>query len=439
MRAILLIPIYLSVVFLPLALAWAQGRRPRPMLDELATGAGLLALSIILAEFLLLGRFRSVTTRVGTDVVMRAHQLLARSALVLAMVHPFLYRPNQPPSIPGYQTRHMGISYDFVEVWPGIVAFLLLPALVATAIARSHLRSRYEIWRMLHGFGAALIAAFGVLHALRAGRYSDDPTLAAVWIGMLVVALSALAYVYVLKPLLTLRHPWTVQSVTPVALKTWELSLKPARKFTFPFRAGQFAWLNVGHSAFSLNENPFSISSAPSDTGKISFIIKELGDFTNTVGSIRPGTRAYIDGPHGHLTIAGHDAPGVALIAGGVGIAPMIGIMRELGATGDKRPVTLLYGNRVEDQIACRAELEQMSKRANTNIVHILSDPPAGWTGETGIVSPKVLSAHFGQPQHKDWVYVLCGPPKMLEAVEDALIDIGVAPAQILSERFSYD
>ncbi|MCR9114449.1 MAG: iron reductase, partial [Rhodobacteraceae bacterium] len=91
MPAGLLILLYLLVALLPLGLAWAQGLAPRTLWDELATGLGMVALAMLLVEFLLLGRFRTVTARVGSDVVMRAHQLLARAALVFVFLHPFLY------------------------------------------------------------------------------------------------------------------------------------------------------------------------------------------------------------------------------------------------------------------------------------------------------------------------------------------------------------
>tara|TARA_R110002110_G_scaffold181039_1_gene387165 strand:+ start:472 stop:651 length:180 start_codon:yes stop_codon:yes gene_type:complete len=58
---------------------------------------------------------------------------------------------------------------------------------------------------------------------------------------------------------------------------------------------------------FSLHENPFSISSAPAEGKQLQFVIKELGDFTNNVGQISVGTKAYIDGPHGNLTVLGRE------------------------------------------------------------------------------------------------------------------------------------
>ncbi len=439
MPASILICLYLAVALLPTGLAWVQGLPPRSFADELASGAGLVALSVLLAEFLLLGRVRLVTRRVGSDVVMRVHQLLARGALALAFLHPLLYQTRRYSSFDWDESRRLTVAFDFHSLWPGIAALLLLGAVVAMAINRTSLGYRYEIWRLLHGVGAAAVAGFGVLHALRAGRYSADPVLGWVWLAMLVVAAGALARVYLLTPLAQLRRPWRVRSVVPVARGTWELSLTPARKGPLRYEAGQFAWLNIGHSPFTLNENPFSLSSAPSNDGHVSFIIKELGDFTDRIGMVKPGTRAYLDGPHGHLAIAGRKEPGIALIAGGVGIAPLIGILRELSLSDDPRPTVLLYGNRKEDQIARRDELATISQEHGTEIVHVLSEPAPGWDGETGMITEDLLRRHFDSPARRKWLFVLCGPPPMLEAVEDALIALGVPATQILSERFSYD
>ncbi|MGB8623923.1 MAG: ferric reductase-like transmembrane domain-containing protein, partial [Paracoccaceae bacterium] len=145
MPASILICLYLFVALLPTGLAWAQGLPPRSIADELASGAGLVALSVLLAEFLLLGRVRLVTRRVGSDVVMRVHQLLARGALALAFVHPLLYQTRRYAPFEWDETRQMTVAYDFHGLWPGIAALLLLGAVVAMAINRASLGYRYEV------------------------------------------------------------------------------------------------------------------------------------------------------------------------------------------------------------------------------------------------------------------------------------------------------
>ena len=169
----------------------------------------------------------------------------------------------------------------------------------------------------MHGIGAAVIAALVLHHTLTAGRYSADPLLANTWIAMFALSMTTLAYVYIVRPLGQMRWPWRVSQVRPLGLKTWSLAIEPLEHNGIAYNAGQFVWLNVGNSVFSLRENPFSIASAPSSGPQLEFIIKELGDFTRTIEQIAPNTPAYIDGPHGNLITAGRRETGIALIAGG--------------------------------------------------------------------------------------------------------------------------
>lgn len=439
MKPGVLIVLYTVIVLLPLGLAWVRVSPPRPLLDELASGAGLLAFAIILIEFILSGRFRSVSGRIGMDVTMRFHQLLARTALALALLHPFLYRSPFAASRPWDASRELTLTTDITALSSGAIAWALLPAFVLLSIGRDQLSYRYETWRLMHGLGAMLIAALVLHHTLSAGRYSQDPALAGVWLAMAATALLSMLYVYLVGPLLQVRKGWTVVSVRPIALKTWELVLEPSGHEGLAYEAGQFVWLNVGHSPFSLGENPFSISSAPASGKRIEFVIKEVGDFTGTVGRIKSGTRAYVDGPHGNLVIAGRTEPGIALIAGGVGIAPLLGILRQLRLENDGRPTVLVYGNRVKEQIVCPDELDALARDHGTEIIHAVSEPPEGWTGHIGMVDDSMIRETFDSPERKQWLYILCGPPVMMDIVEDCLIDMGVPAHQICSERFKYD
>ena len=439
MRPAILIPIYLVFLLLPLALAMAGGKPPRSFWDEIASGAGLVAYSILLMEFVLSGRFRAISGRIGMDVTMRFHQLLARTALVLAVLHPFLYRSPFAPARPWDPTSQLTLSDNFAALGSGTLALAILPGLVLIAIGRDQLGFRYETWRIMHGISALALAGLLYHHAVYAGRYSGEPDLALFWAILTGLALASLVYVYLVAPLFQTRRPWTVASVEKAGLKSWHLTLSPLGHDGMDYLAGQFAWINVGHSPFLLVENPFSISSAPGDGKQISFLIKELGDFTNTVGSIEPGTRAYLDGPHGSLVVEGRRATGFGLIAGGIGVAPLLSILRQLHHDGDTRPTTLLYGNRVEEQIVLADDLERLTADHGTTVVHVLSEPPEGWTGPVGMVGTDLVKATFDRPDAHEWLYLICGPPAMMEAVEDTLMEIGVPSGQILSERFKYD
>jgi len=219
----------------------------------------------------------------------------------------------------------------------------------------------------------------------------------------------------------------------------WEIAVEPERGAAMRFAAGQFVWLNLGHSPFSLTEHPFSISSAPVDRPRIAFTIKESGDFTSRIGSIAPGTLAYLDGPHGNFTLAGREAKGVVFIAGGVGFAPIMGILRQLKAEQYPDPLRLIYGNRVESQILYRQEIEALKGVLDLKVHHVLSEPPVGWTEMVGELAPNVLDRCLNEIRADDWLFFVCGPPPMMNSVERALRTRGVPRTRIVSERFKYD
>ena len=434
MKPLFLIVGYLVVVTLPLVLSWWVGGPPRQFQQELASGMGILAFSMVLMEFILSGRFKAISNGVGLDVTMRFHQIMARTALVFALLHPFLYQGTpsggQRPWDP---TRALTITTDFSALSTGITAYLLLPSLVLLAIGRAQLNFRYETWRLLHGIGALLIAVLLLHHTVYAGRYGSQPVMSWVWLAMTGLAIGSLLSVYLLVPLLQRARPWRVTSVARLTPKQWEVTVKPDGHRGLDYKAGQFVWLNVGNNPFSLKENPFSICSAPAAGPELSFMIKELGDFTRTIGQIRTGTVAYLDGPYGNLSLDGRTEPGVALIAGGVGLAPLLGILRQMRLTGDAREVKVIYGNRIIDQIAYREELD------TEDVFYVLQEPPETWHGETGFIDAALIDRVFTEKEFSEWVFVMCGPAIMMDIVEDHLIERGTPSHRILSERFSYD
>ncbi len=435
-----LIAFYIAILVLPAAAAWHQGLPPRHWLDDLSSGIAMCAFAGIMMEFLLSGRFRFISSHVGIDTTMRVHQLMARILALAVLIHPFLYvtgAPNYP--MPWDTTRQASVDFGITSVLTGLIAWLALLSVVIMGIFREQIGGSYEAWRASHGIGAAVVAVFGTVHALEAGRYSEHPLLAWFWIGMLAMAMFTLAWVYVLKPLWQRQNPYAVRSVQQIADRTWELVIAPVRGEVIPFQAGQFVWLNVGHSPFSLNENPFSIASPPTARGQLGFVIKEVGDFTRTLGDIQPGTTAFIDGPHGHMTIAGRKGDGVALYAGGVGIAPMLSILRDLRERGDERPLLLLYGNRVAEQIVYPQELDEMTRQLNLEVEHFLSEPPEAWGGKVGLIDDSALDAAFQGRDPEAWLHVICGPLPMIGSIEASLRRRGVPGSQIISERFYYD
>ena len=119
MKQLSLIVVYLAVVTLPLVLSWLVGGPPRTFRQELASGLGILAFSMLLVEFVLSGRFKTISKGIGMDVTMRFHQNMARTALAFAVLHPFLYQGTPSGGQRPWDTpRQLTITTDFSDLFP---------------------------------------------------------------------------------------------------------------------------------------------------------------------------------------------------------------------------------------------------------------------------------------------------------------------------------
>lgn len=429
--------LYLAFLVAPLALAAADPEKAS-LWREIASDAGALGFAVILAEFVLSGRFALVSGRVGIDAIMRLHQLAARVAIVLIALHPLLYVWPRAMSDPAGALSMLGGMFGSGALRTGVLAWALTMILVAMAIWRDHLPIRYEEWRLSHGLGAALIAGLSLHHALSVA-HSSTPAMGFYWRAAFALAMATLLHVYFLRPLRQLRRPHRVVRVEKAAERTWLLCVEPVGGAPLAFEAGQFVWLNIGHSPFSLVEHPFSISSAPHQP-QLEFLIKESGDFTNAIGATKPGLHVWIDGPYGHFTLpeeAGEPPRPLVFIAGGVGIAPVLSLLRELGRRRPVPSASLIYGNRLASQIVALDELRAMERDLGLHLHLVLGEPPEDWSGPVGELTTDVLRPLL-TPLAPRALFMICGPLPMIDSVEASLKRLGVARADIVTERFRY-
>ncbi|GAA4845571.1 hypothetical protein GCM10025787_29590 [Saccharopolyspora rosea] len=165
--------------------------------------------------------------------------------------------------------------------------------------------------------------------------------------------------------------------------------------------------------------------------------IKAVGDFTRTVHVLEPGDRAYLDGPHGVFTPDRYEGPGFVLIGGGIGIAPLLSMLRTARDRGDPRPFVLFYANRRFENAAFVQGLDELSGHLHVEVIHVVQDSPADWMGEAGFIDEELLRRRL-PTRFERFQHFICGPPPMMDALEDALTDLGVPPDRIHSERLSF-
>lgn len=189
--------------------------------------------------------------------------------------------------------------------------------------------------------------------------------------------------------------------------------------------------------ASSITGHPFSFSSsAEVQDGRVEMSIRNLGDFTSSISKLQVGQRVYLDGPYGAFTL-GQQSDMRVLIAGGVGITPMISMIRTLADRGDRQPVILIYGSKDWESITFREELEVLKTRVNLTVVHVLTQPPEDWSGERGFINADLFKRHL-PPVYADHEYFICGPNVMMDAIEKTLSELDVPMSQYHSERYNF-
>lgn len=426
--------VYLLFILAPL-FALLVGALPptRDFWTEFAVAIGYSGLAMMGLQFGLTARFRYVTAPWGEDVIYHFHRQISQIAVGLVVAHALVMSVTRP--------EMFALPESIGDVpWGAAFAFLSvfsLIALVVTALWRAKLNIRYETWHVLHIALAVVAVAAGVAHMVGWSFYLVDPWKRVLWIGLTIFWIGLLLYVRIVKPLFMLRRPYRVAEVRRERGDTTTLVMRPDGHAGFRFSPGQFGWLTLWGSPFKITGHPFSFSSsAESDDGRVEMSIRNLGDFTSGVAGVPVGQRVYLDGPYGAFTI-GNPADMHVLIAGGVGITPMMSMMRTLADRGDRRPIVLIYGSRDWDSITFREELEALRARLDLTVVHVLSKPPKDWTGEQGYVTAEMFRRHL-PPPHVEHEYFICGPGVMMDAIESVLGELGVPLSKYHSERYSF-
>ncbi len=423
---------YVFVSLLPLFVVFI-GARPagRDFVTELSVALGFVGLAMIGLQFFLTARIRLVEAPYGLDVILRFHREISLAAVGIILAHPalILWRdrsfeifnlPAQPP-----------------RVWFATISTLALVAIIATSLWRQVLKLEYETWRILHGTLAIVALGFALGHVIGVGHYIANLWQQLLWTLMVAVSVGVLLYIRVFKPLAMKRTPWRVDQVRDEGGDVWTLQCVPEDHEGFDFSAGQFAWLTLSESPYIIEEHPFSISSSALEDDYVEFTIKELGNFTRHIGKVPPGQRLYIDGPYGAFSFERYPAAGYMFIAGGIGITPIISMLRTLRDYGDTRPLTLLFAGARLENLTFVDEIEELKQQLpHLQTTYVLEHPPDGWDGEVGFVDAELIDEHLSDYPWRNQ-YFLCGPMPMLINVEQALMEVGVSHTHIHAELFN--
>ena len=394
---------------------------------------GFAAASMMAIMFFLTARFKRAALPFGVDIIYYFHKQISLLLLLFALAHPLILIASEPVVLemlkPRLLNRYMAA---------GIISCIMIIFIIISSLWRKQLNIHYDNWRYVHAFLAAAAFLLALVHIEGVGNYIATLEKRIVWSGIMACWFLLLLYVRLVKPFTLLKKPYEILRVESERGSAYTLDITPIGHPGIRFMPGQFVWLTMWSSPFSMREHPFSISSSAEQQDNLSFTIKELGDFTRRIKDAPRGLRVYVDGPYGAFSFDRHPAaPGYVFIAGGIGIAPIMSMLRTLADRKDKRGHLLFFAGANLDRLTFYEELIEFKKRLSLQVVLVLEKPAPNWQGEKGFLTGTIFSRHLAENMH-EFVYFICGPVPMIHLAEKELHRLGVPLHHLHSELFDF-
>jgi ferredoxin-NADP reductase len=186
-------------------------------------------------------------------------------------------------------------------------------------------------------------------------------------------------------------------------------------------------------------ERSYSIASEPERAPEVDITVERIPDgevspFLHDV--VVPGDRLEVRGPiGGYFVWEGTQPEPLLLVGGGSGVVPLMAMIRHRARAGVTNPARLLLSSRGPDEIIFRDELDQLATDG-FSVIHTLTRfQPPGWTGYARRIDQAMLTEVLAPLGPAPRAFI-CGPTSLVEAAANALVQIGLAPSQIRTERF---
>jgi len=391
--------------------------------------AALAGAYLALLGLLLVARITWIERAVGHDRLVSWHRKSAPYSLFLILIHVLLvavgYAANDKVRV-GVEIWRLVTTYPWML--PAFVGFLAFMAAGISSYKRVRSKIKYETWWTIHLYTYIAIA-FSFMHQVLTGvMFIGHPLNRAYWTGLYIFVAATIVIWRIAIPLYkTLRFKLRVARVTVEAPGIISIHISGRNLNKLKAEGGQFFnWRFLDGSRW-YESHPFSLSAAPT-ANEMRFTVKDLGDHSRSLISVKPGVRVMIEGPYGTFTKhQSHKSRPILLIGGGVGITPIRALLEELPANRD---ISLIYRTSNEDGLIFLDEITDLAKRKNVRL-HVLPGSRRLYPLDSTHLLKLV-------PNVQESEIYICGPTSLTELIRATARELGMPKNRVHSEIFEY-
>lgn len=403
---------------------------------------GTTAFTWLNAQLVISARPKLLESAFGLDRIFRFHSLMPLIAIAAAFVHKLLRESVFGESFKTQLGDAAIVIFIVVSVL-GLVFLIdtLIRNIKPLKVVRDFLNKlyigKYNIQKLMHNL--VVVAVVLVFIHVMLSYSAKNTFVKSVYIAYFAIAMAFYLYHKVVMRYF-LSHKFIVDSVTEDSSSMRTLTLRPVKGKVFKYLPGQFGFIRIIGDGISGEEHPFSIASEPTNKDTISMTIKNLGDWTSDVLHVKPGSKARVSGPYGRFSpLLYKSDKTVVLIAGGVGITPMLSILRYFYKNDKDRKVMLFWGVNSKAELINADEFSAfMREMKNFKFIPVIAREP-DYEGEKGYITHEVIERiiQANDCTMQDAQYYICGPAIMQSKVIKGLKSKKISSRHIHFESFS--
>lgn len=430
-------------------------------LGSIGSLLGMVAAFVFLLQLALMARIPLFEKGIGRDKIVALHRALGFASFWIVLAHVLIvsigyitmrrYAPGHHPLV---AFGRLIADFPFADL-AVLGTLIIFGAVVLLSLKRLRKKLRYELWHVWH-----LAAYLGVLlvipHQLwSGGSFITSRGARIYWLLLWGAVVASLLWFRLLRPYLRSRHhDLRVLTAEPDGTRGVAVRISGRDLHKLRARGGQFfIWRFLDGETGWWQGHPFSLAMPPvSDDYQI--CVRVVGDGTERIKKLKPGTRVIAEGPYGRINGDLRVGNTLLMFAAGAGLGPMISILGEQHWLPGE--AILVTRDNTPEEGMMLDEIKTLVNQRGLRWVQLIGHMPktgskwyptndqagkgvdgtaviSGWLAE---LAEAEAGAHHAQVHGTD--VFMCGPPPWMDSVKEDLAKAGVPSSQVHIEEFAF-